>query len=165
MYKCCTSQYLYSTQCLSTYYVHMTGRNRFGSIRFSSGLSEVLVRSGLAWQFCYSGSMRLGPRFLNASWFGSAFILAIFYPFSQFCEIGISLLSLYKQPKTAPYLFQRGVDYGKCGVLFRPVPKLHGLVRFGRLGAVSYFHYCYYSCLLLLLLLLVLLTLPLFIGL
>ena len=36
-------------------------------------------------------------------------IVAIFYPFSQFCEIDISLLSLQKQPKTASNLFQRGV--------------------------------------------------------
>ena len=36
-------------------------------------------------------------------------ILAIFYPFSQFFEVDISLLSLQKQPKTAPNLFQRGV--------------------------------------------------------
>ena len=41
------------------------------------------------------------------------FILAIFYPFSQFCEIDIALLSLQKQPNTAPNLFQRGVEYGK----------------------------------------------------
>ena len=40
-------------------------------------------------------------------------IVAIFYPFSQFCEINISLLSLQTQPKTAPNLFQRGVEYGK----------------------------------------------------
>ena len=40
-------------------------------------------------------------------------IVAIFYPFSQFCEIDISLLSLQKQPNTAPNLFQRGVEYGK----------------------------------------------------
>jgi len=40
-------------------------------------------------------------------------IAAIFYPFSQFCEIGVSLLSQQKQPKTAPNLFQRGVEYGK----------------------------------------------------
>ena len=40
-------------------------------------------------------------------------IVAIFYPFSQFCEIDISLLSLQKQPTTAPNLFQRGVEYGK----------------------------------------------------
>ena len=39
--------------------------------------------------------------------------VAIFYPFSQFCEINISLLSLQKQPNTAPNLFQRGVEYGK----------------------------------------------------
>ena len=40
-------------------------------------------------------------------------IVAIFYPFSQFCEIDISLLSLQTQPNTAPNLFQRGVEYGK----------------------------------------------------
>ena len=40
-------------------------------------------------------------------------IVAIFYPFSQFCEINISLLSLQTQPNTAPNLFQRGVEYGK----------------------------------------------------
>ena len=60
-------------------------------------------------------------------------ILAIFYPFypfSQFCEkkrihiyiyiyiyiyIVFPLLSLQTQPKTAPNLFQRGVEYGKYG--------------------------------------------------
>ena len=40
-------------------------------------------------------------------------ILAIFYPFSQFREINISLLSLQTQPNTAPNLFHRGVEYGK----------------------------------------------------
>ena len=40
-------------------------------------------------------------------------IVAIFYPFSQFREINISLLSLQTQPNTAPNLFQRGVEYGK----------------------------------------------------
>ena len=40
-------------------------------------------------------------------------IVAIFYPFGQFCEIDISLLSLQQQPNTAPNLFQRGVEYGK----------------------------------------------------
>ena len=35
-------------------------------------------------------------------------IVAIFYPFSQFCEINTSLLSLQTQPNTAPNLFQRG---------------------------------------------------------
>ena len=44
---------------------------------------------------------------------GASYIVAIFYPFSQFCEINISLLSLQKQPNTAPKLFQRGVEYGK----------------------------------------------------
>ena len=33
---------------------------------------------------------------------GARYIVAIFYPFSQFCEINISLLSLQRQPKTAP---------------------------------------------------------------
>ena len=47
------------------------------------------------------------------SWSKNEHILAIFYPFSQFCEIGVSLLSLQNQPKTAPNLFQRGVEYGK----------------------------------------------------
>ena len=51
--------------------------------------------------------------------------VAIFYPFSQFCEIDISLLSLQKQPNTAPNLFQTGVEYGKCeggaGTQVRPV--------------------------------------------
>ena len=41
------------------------------------------------------------------------YLVAIFYPFSQFCEINISLLSLQTQPNTAPNLFQRGVEYGK----------------------------------------------------
>ena len=40
-------------------------------------------------------------------------IVAIFYPFSQFCEMDISLLSLQTQPNTAPNLFQRGVEYGE----------------------------------------------------
>ena len=40
-------------------------------------------------------------------------ILVISYPFSQFCEIIISLLSLQKPPNTAPNLFQRGVEYGE----------------------------------------------------
>ena len=44
------------------------------------------------------------------------FIVAIFYPFSQFCEINISLLSLQKQPNTAPNLFQRGVEYGEYDI-------------------------------------------------
>ena len=48
------------------------------------------------------------------SWSSPAFsILAIFYPFSQFCEIDIFLLSLQTQPSTAPNLFQRRVEYGK----------------------------------------------------
>ena len=50
------------------------------------------------------------------------YIVAIFYPFSQFCEINTSLLSLQKQPNTAPNLFQRGVEYGEY-VLF-PVEQL-----------------------------------------
>ena len=49
--------------------------------------------------------------------------VAIFYPFSQFCEIDISLLSLQKQPNTVPNLFQSGVEYGKYeGVSFSQTP-------------------------------------------
>ena len=44
-------------------------------------------------------------------------IVAIFYPFSQFCETNISLLSLQRQPGTAQNLFQMGVEYGKYGGL------------------------------------------------
>ena len=44
---------------------------------------------------------------------GYNYIVAIFYPFSQFCEIYVFLLSLQTQPNTAPNLFQRGVEYGK----------------------------------------------------
>ena len=40
-------------------------------------------------------------------------IVAIFYPFGQFCELNISLLSLQTQLNTAPNLFQRGVEYGE----------------------------------------------------
>ena len=40
-------------------------------------------------------------------------LVATFYPFSQFCEIGICPPSLEKQPKTARNLFQRRVKYGK----------------------------------------------------
>ena len=43
----------------------------------------------------------------------SKYILAIFCPFSQFCEINISLPEPAKQPNTAPNLFQRGVEYSK----------------------------------------------------
>ena len=39
-------------------------------------------------------------------------MVAIFYPFSLFYEVVISLLSLRKQPNTAPNLLQRGVEYG-----------------------------------------------------
>ena len=54
-----------------------------------------------------SGSARPSPVSVN--------IVAIFYPFSLFCEMNISLLSLQTQPNTAPNLFQRGVEYGKYG--------------------------------------------------
>ena len=40
-------------------------------------------------------------------------IVAMFYPFSQFCEINVSLLSTQEEPNAAPNLFQRGVEYGK----------------------------------------------------
>ena len=46
------------------------------------------------------------------------YIVAIFYPFSQFCEIDSSLPSLQTQPKTAPNLFQRGVEDGNYDITF-----------------------------------------------
>ena len=49
-------------------------------------------------------------------WYILSAIVAIFYPSSQFCEMNMSLLSLQKQPNTAPNLFQRGVEYGKYGL-------------------------------------------------
>ena len=45
-----------------------------------------------------------------------SYIVAIFYPFSQFCEIGASLLSLQSSQKQPPRHFRGGVEYGK-GVL------------------------------------------------
>ena len=57
-------------------------------------------------------------------------IVAIFNPFSQFCEIYISLLSLQTQPNTAPNLFQRGVEYGEYGlseIHFEIPREIHGL--------------------------------------
>ena len=41
----------------------------------------------------------------------------MFYPFSQFREIDVSLPSLQTQPTTAPNLFQRGVEYGKYVII------------------------------------------------
>ena len=41
--------------------------------------------------------------------------VAILYPFSRFCEIYVSLLSLEKHPTTAPNLFQSGVESGQFG--------------------------------------------------
>ena len=49
----------------------------------------------------------------------SLYMVAIFYPFSLFCETVISLLSLQTQPNTAPNLFQRGVEYGKYALASR----------------------------------------------
>ena len=54
-------------------------------------------------------------------------MVAIFCPFSLFCEINISLLSLQTQPNTAPNLFQRGVEYGKYGLpALLQLLQLHG---------------------------------------
>ena len=54
---------------------------------------------------------------LRATYANCKFIVAIFYPFSQFCEIDIFLPSLQKQPNTDPNLCQRGVEYGKYVML------------------------------------------------
>ena len=61
-----------------------------------------------------SSKLRVRPTFPDWSFRATCrYIVAIFYPFSQFCERNISILSLQKQPNTAPNLFQRGVEYGK----------------------------------------------------
>ena len=54
-------------------YLNIHGRNRFGSVRFGSGLVEKSsFRFGSVWQMLFfSGSMRFGLHLLNASWFGS----------------------------------------------------------------------------------------------
>ena len=74
---------------------------------------------------------------------GTYHILATFYPFSQFCEIKISFLSLQTQPNTAPNLFQRGVEYGK----YVPSASPHGrtLANYSALHASTesdYYCYC-----------------------
>ena len=53
-------------------------------------------------------SVRGGFYFVRVTRSHSRNMGAIFYPFSLFCEIVISLLSLQKQPNTDPYLCQRG---------------------------------------------------------
>ena len=54
------------------------------------------------------------PRSCQILPFQTVHVVAIFYSFSQFCEIlYISLLSLQTQPNAAPNLFQREVEYGK----------------------------------------------------
>ena len=61
------------------------------------------------------------------------FILAIFYPFSQFCEIVSFLPSLQKQPRTALNLFQRGVEYGKyvlCTGVRKTYNWMHNTIEF-----------------------------------
>ena len=48
-----------------------TGRNRFGSIRFGSGLFEnSSVRFGSVQKTIFPGSTRVGLRFSDASWLG-----------------------------------------------------------------------------------------------
>ena len=81
------------------------------------------------------------------------YIVAIFHPFSQFCEINVSLLSLQKEPNTAPNLFQRGVEYGKYVVILIiiliiiiitslreavPRPRRRAQLRDARLGGTPY---------------------------
>ena len=73
------------------------------------------------------------PKLLQVSDAGSKYkfqsycIVAIFHPFSQFCEIHISLLNLQTQPNTAPNLFQRGVEYGKYVLFARHLLLVSGL--------------------------------------
>ena len=76
----------------------------------SNNEDHKMIQEGFAQcSFDVASGGRRSTEYLSAC----LFILAIFYPFSQFCEINMSLLSLQKQPNTAPNLFQRGVEYGK----------------------------------------------------
>ena len=127
------------------------GRNRFGSIRFGYYYYSKTHRFGSVRKFIFPGSTRFGLRFSHASWLGPVRlgsassvrlltpsrlnfcelgIVAIFYPFSQFCEINISPLSLQTQPNTAPDLFQTEVEYGEYGTGFvsRPCGTAHPLL-------------------------------------
>ena len=48
-------------------------------------------------------------------WMCDYYIVAIFYPFSQFCEMNISLPSLQKEPNTAPtYISEGGRIWQVC---------------------------------------------------
>ena len=67
---------------------------------------------------------RFGPGRSAAPVCASTRILAIFYSFSRFREINVSLLSLQNQPKTTPNLFQRGVEYGEYDPPSRAPPGL-----------------------------------------
>ena len=64
-------------------------------------------------------SFRAAREVCQAPTSGFHIIVAIFYPFSQFCEIDVSIPSLQNQPKTAPNLFQRGVEYGEYAYVAR----------------------------------------------
>ena len=48
----------------------------------------------------------------------------MFYPLSQFREVGISLLSLQRQLKNSPQSISEGVEYGKSDLcVFHPYSK------------------------------------------
>ena len=85
-----------------------------GLVIFAWCLTMLQTISNWGWLDSRGGSFPL--------WGGNSIIVAIFYPFSQFCEIDISLLSLQTQTKTAPNLFQRGVEYGKYEYLSQQYP-------------------------------------------
>ena len=79
-------------------------------------------------------------------------IVAIFYPFSQFCGINTSLLSLQKQPNTAQNIFQRRVEYGKyagggaphAALRVRQRRQQPGLDGAALAGSGGYYYYDYY---------------------
>ena len=76
----------------------------------------------------------------------ATYIVAIFYPFSQFCEIKISLLSLQTQPNTAPNLFQRGVEYGKYERETKKQKKNRGHICDALSNIYIYIYICIHVC-------------------
>ena len=88
--------------------VHPRGGNSHVLWILIGSLPESLTQGLLVGKLLVGGLGVVHPRQAATEHHRWLRIVAIFYPFSQFREIGISLLSLQTQPNT-PNLFQRGV--------------------------------------------------------
>ena len=84
----------------------------------------IVIRIVIITIMIITGARRHPPR-QRAAGGAREVILAIFYPFSQFCEINVFLQSLQKQPNTAPNLFQRAA--GGAGEVFYEGEHLRGI--------------------------------------